>query len=606
MLRSLWRGAVCRCVGLRLETRLVWYLPIVLFLVVHVCALIYGNYIHFPNVDEVGHLPSGVSHWEYERFDMYRVNPPLVRLVAGMPAWFSGIDYDWSRYSIEPGNRPEFTIGAKRLSDVRLALHCDFIVPRMFCISFSILGALVLTHWVWWVFGPFSASVVCAFWCFSPDILAHAQTIVPDVGSVAMGLVACYALWHYIHKPSLEFAFLVGIGFGFALLTKLTWITGFATLPFTAFLCSWIWKEQLPLRSMSHRATDMILVLVTAITVLNAGYLFEGTGTTLGEYKFCSKTLGGADCNASTLGNRFAESWIAAIPVPLPKNYVMGADYLRFEVEAKRWSFLFGEWRFGSWPYFYLATTFVKTPLATLIGTAIGMALLIYWQRKDSLSVKTMTMLAAIGIPAIVCFSSVSLQGGFNHHHRYVMQIYPLLFVLVAAIGWKSPLQLANLRTSISAVLVVALLFSTASVAPHYLSFFNSLAGGPHNGWKTLGFSNIDWGQDLLFVADWIEKHPEARPIAFELDYFKMNGELFNLPRRSPKRFKAFSLEEVGKQSQEMVKQSGPCWYIVNVRKLYNLPDSEGLQYMQQMKQVDRIAYSFHVYCQETEFSEAK
>jgi hypothetical protein len=66
------------------------------------------------------------------------------------------------------------------------------------------------------------------------------------------------------------------------------------------------------------------------------------------------------------------------------------------------------------------------------------------------------------------------------------------------------------------ALVAGALLWSVTSslaVYPHSLSYFNELAGGPRNGWKHLNFSNIDWGQDLLFLQEWLEEHPEARPL---------------------------------------------------------------------------------------------
>src|SRR5262249_18591408 len=40
------------------------------------------------------------------------------------------------------------------------------------------------------------------------------------------------------------------------------------------------------------------------------------------------------------------------------------------------------------------------------------------------------------------------------------------------------------------------------------------LAGGPGNGHRHLVGSNIDWGQDLLYLRDWVTAHPEARPFA--------------------------------------------------------------------------------------------
>ena len=44
---------------------------------------------------------------------------------------------------------------------------------------------------------------------------------------------------------------------------------------------------------------------------------------------------------------------------------------------------------------------------------------------------------------------------------------------------------------------------------PHYISYFNELAGGPrqpHRGHEILADSNLDWGQDWIRLAKWQEK----------------------------------------------------------------------------------------------------
>jgi hypothetical protein len=38
---------------------------------------------------------------------------------------------------------------------------------------------------------------------------------------------------------------------------------------------------------------------------------------------------------------------------------------------------------------------------------------------------------------------------------------------------------------------------SVAGIAPHYLSYFNALCGGPYQGYRYLVDSSLDWGQDL-------------------------------------------------------------------------------------------------------------
>ena len=50
-------------------------------------------------------------------------------------------------------------------------------------------------------------------------------------------------------------------------------------------------------------------------------------------------------------------------------------------------------------------------------------------------------------------------------------------------------------------------------VYPHSLSYFNELAGDPTGGHAHLIHSNIDWGQDLLYLKRWLDGHPEARPL---------------------------------------------------------------------------------------------
>ncbi len=563
------------------------WIPALLCIIIHFCILAHGVLIHFPNTDEMGHLPSGVFHWKYQRFDMYRVNPPLVRLVAGFPAWLNGVAYDWSGFSDDPGRRPEFTIGVARLDSAKLAVHKDFIVPRLFCLCFSLLGALILTLWVWQVYGALSANVACAFWCFSPDVLAHGQTIVPDVGAVAIGLVAGYLLWNYILVPSTYGALISGIGLGFALLTKLTWITGLVTLPLTTLICAWIGRRELPTRSAQKRASDCGLMVVTALMILNAGYLFEGSGTLLRDFRFCSVAFGGPGSNAISHGNRFENHWLGHLPIPFPKNYLSGIDYLKYEVEEKKWSFMLGEWRNGSWPHYYCVTTLIKTPEATLLAGFIGLIVVGYTIAKGQADIRSYTMILVLGIPAIFIFASVSLQGGFNHHHRYVMQIYPVMFVLAASLcrqGVK-----ANWFCCAAILLTFSMITSSLRVSPHFLGYFNSASGGPTNGWRLLGFSNIDWGQDILLVDDWIREHPNCRPLAFELtmSHYSGNGELFDLPNKSPRSFRADATPN---------DVTDDCWYIVNVRSLFNFPNELGLQYLQQLEPVDRIGYSFHVY----------
>ncbi len=55
------------------------------------------------------------------------------------------------------------------------------------------------------------------------------------------------------------------------------------------------------------------------------------------------------------------------------------------------------------------------------------------------------------------------------------------------------------------------------AVYPHYIAYFNELAGGPEGGYRYVVDSNLDWGQDLKRLARFVEQN---RIEVINLDYF--------------------------------------------------------------------------------------
>ena len=557
----------------------------------------------FPNIDEVAHLPAGISHWKFERFDMYRVNPPLVRTVATIPNYLANTPYSWNLYDSSVRSRPEFTIGLSKLEQAKINHWKDFVYARLVALSFMILLSLVMMRWLGKLLGSSALVYLCASLWFCPNLKANAPTILPDVGAVATGVLACYMFWLYWKTPTWEHVVACGLGLGLALLSKLTWLSAIVSLPATLCLCLLLFPESRSKRSVSLTVRHVFGILVLALAVVHVGYLFEDPFVPLRQYEFVSQVLGGSEATLASPGNRYKDGWLGYLPIPFPKNYILGIDYLKMEVEQKYWSFLLGEWKKGSWPHYYLITTLLKTPEPTLLGAALGLGVLIVGIRRKMVKPEVIAMFLFLIIPAAVCFASVSLQGGFNHHHRYVLMIYPPMFALAAYIASPVGIQLLRFRLpflgpdkrSIAVPLALALaVLSAASslrVHPYYTSYFNTLSGGPENGWRLLGFSNIDWGQDILEVDKWLKAHPDRRPLVMDIDYFGMNGNLFEVPTSMPPKLpKGASVDEVRRSITETQ------WWIISVKKLYNLPDQKGLEYLQQLQPVEKIAYSYHVY----------
>ncbi len=110
-----------------------------------------------------------------------------------------------------------------------------------------------------------------------------------------------------------------------------------------------------------------------------------------------------------------------------------------------------------------------------------------------------------------------SLASHLNIGHRHILPTYPVLFIAAGAFG-----RWLDLRRPLAAALLGLLLLwhgiESWRIRPHYLAYFNALAGGPENGWRHLVDSSLDWGQDLPGLRRWLDEH--ARKENVFLSYF--------------------------------------------------------------------------------------
>ncbi len=332
-------------------------------LTLHALLVAWAACRHSPTVDEVGHLPAGISHWKFRQFPLYKVNPPLVRMVAAVPVLLSNPELEWHAHFSDPFERPEFLIGREFIEINGLRTFQLFTWARWACLPFTLLGGYFCYRWAHALYGEAAGVLACAMWCFSPNIVAHAQLITPDVGATAVGLAACYFFRSWLNVPSWGRALLVGIMLGLTLLTKFTWIVLIPVWPTLWVAIRLANRQGCSARQIATELAQLISLFLVGLYVLNLGYGFEGSGRRLGDYEFISPTLSGQVTRVT--GNRFRDSMWGSLPVPLPENCVLGVDYQKCEFDQRQWSYLAGEWRLGGWWYYYLYAMAIKMPLGT-------------------------------------------------------------------------------------------------------------------------------------------------------------------------------------------------------------------------------------------------
>lgn len=539
----------------------------------HGLLLAYGACRNSPARDEVAHLAAGLSHLEFRQFDLYRVNPPLVRTLAAVPLWLSSADRDWSSYQGGNFDRPEFRVGADFIRNNGENAFAYFTYGRLMCIPFSLLGGWLCFRWSSELFGPASAVIAVALWCFLPEVIANGQLLTPDMAATSLGALFWYLLWRWQQQPTWRGSAMAGIALGFALLAKATWIAAFPLL----LLLSWRGRA---------RWAQLAGIVVISLYVLNLGYLFEGTGTPLGEFPFISTALSGESSRA--VGNRFADSWIGDVPVPLPRNFVLGIDVQKYEFDDREYtSYLRGEWQWHGWWYYYLYGLAVKTPVGCL--ALLGFAICVVPKRWPTFASGPKFDLLILVLPGIAILGLVSSQTGFNHHLRYVLPATP--YWLILASGAYVALQSVQMKRLVLLLVGVSCV-SSLFCFPHHQSYFNEVAGGPMQGAEHLVNSNVDWGQDMHRVRDWLREHPHAKPLQWVVH---ANYDVRTVATGSdwvfPGEVKAFD------------EQGG--WFAISVNDLKDMDDRYSA--LHDKEPVDFVGYStriFHIAPDHSEFSE--
>jgi hypothetical protein len=542
-----------------------------------------------PTIDEVTWLPAGIHHWQTGSFDSAIVNPPLVRLLAAAPVLWAvsgegAIPDDGASFVRRYGRR-SFEL---------------FAIGRWMCIPISLIGGGVCYQWARQLYGFRAALVALILWCFSPNIIAHGQLIANDSAAASFSVAATYAFWVWLRKSTLRTAIAAGLMLGLAELMKMSLLILFVAFPVIWFVRQLTQAATCQYGEWSRTTVQFCVILLLAVNVINVGYLGEGTGRPLGSFSFVSNTLGGSEGNRVG-GNRFTGTFLEQLPILLPENYVLGLDRQKRDLEIGspvQHSYLRGQWATRGWWYFYVYCLAIKVPL----GTWCLLVMSVYVRGRCADSTRNWREEIVLVVPPVVLLVVASSQLGFTDHFRYVLPILPFAFIWISRVAGNAVDRSWVLGFTVASALVWSVV-SSLSIYPHSLSYFNELVGGPRGGHFHLLSSNIDYGQDLLFLKRWTEEHPEARPLQLAI----WNGGTVDPAVAGIEYSVAPSGPAPGERlrpEQRVSYGPQPGWFAVNVNVLHG-DDWPGRKhtrkfgfygYFLRFKPVSRAGFSIYIY----------
>lgn len=412
---------------------------------------------HTPTVDEFVYVPTGLYYLRTGDLSFETTNPPLLKMAMSLPLLTMDLELD-----LDPAARDNsqgwgaWVFGTSFLKHNPEHYLDAFVAARFVVVGISLLLGLLLFVEARRILTPLGALSCLVLYGSMAPLIAHGSLATLDMGLTALIFAAFCAASRFAITKEWYWASSSGALFGLAFATK-----GTAALfaPVIPLLIAMSWRDR------SRQGT--------------AGF------------------VGGGLCMA-------VAAWVAILgcygfsQFPLPEALVEG---VRFQLAASSGgeypAFLFGEWSFTGWWYYHLVALLLKTPVSSLVLMFVGAVVVAGRGAQRAQN-------AWIVLPPLLLVYALSFHYAKDYGIRYLLPAFPFLILLAGrGVDW-----LLRRGTWARAAVVVMLAWQVSAAAitgPHQLAYFNEMAGGPDNARRLLLDSNLDWGQDLGRLKEFLD-----------------------------------------------------------------------------------------------------
>lgn len=554
-------------------------------------------------VDEGVHISAGYSYLTTGDFRMNSEHPPLIKYLSALPLLFLDLYHPTHFKSWQEGN--EWAYAHDFVYHNRLPADVILFLGRMPVMLLSLLIAYFVYKWAKELFGPYAGLFALLLFAFSPNILAHSRYVTTDLGATLVILISIYYFGKYLENPKTKNLVIASIIFAIAQVTKFSALILLPCLIILYFIKWWQTKNQSKFFSFKNfLKTFIIIILVTSIIIfIFYGFeikkplddpdvikLYEKREEVIKSRKWVGR--GFLAENILKITDRDKKSgqiiYQVAKKVPIPTySYLKGFTQLAIHNYFGHRAYLLGHYsEIGFWYYFPITFLF-KNTLAVLI---LIILLILFFVINTYFSLKNKGFITYLKsrpfhyyllLTPVLIYFIWSLFVHINIGHRHLLPIYPFIFILF---GYLIKINFKRFNYIYKLILLLMLIFhiiSSLSIYPHFLAYFNEMAGGPAQGPKYLVDSNIDWGQDLKNL----EKYIKTNKIdSLCLSYFG-NAEISYYLKMDVSKIK-----NMPKFKSEMPE----CTMAISVTNLYS-KESE-YKWLLDYQPEAKIGYSIYIY----------
>lgn len=457
--------------------------------------LITSSWNDAPTVDEPTHIFAGLTYVKFRDLRQNPEHPPFIKFLSGLSLtlFYPNLTFPYTFDKLAPAldfSITDYAAEMFRRNDPTKYL----LLARLPVIFITLLGGLVIYLLSTKIGGVRAGIFSLLLYIFEPNILAHGRLVTTDAALMVFILTTIFCLTRFQEKRGKTWLFLSFLSSGILVLTKYS-----ALLVLPLMLLAYILASIVSKINLRYSLVVSSGSLIASLLLIWTFYAFFRPN----DYPYQEST------KVQNLMVGVQPSWfintLMTTPV-LPAYYRHGVRIVAAHAYYGQQFFLSGDFGNFNKLYLYPKIFLLKTPLTLLIFFLAS--LFIYKMQWNNETMKQSKFLRFFLILVALGYILILLTSNIFFGIRNVLPFTAILIILGGTtVNWWLK---RGKRVFIFVLLVAFYVFENLFTFPSYLAYGNQLFGSKEKKMASLADSNIDWGQDLKRLADWLKNQQVA------------------------------------------------------------------------------------------------
>ena len=593
--------------------------------------------------DEPTHIGSGYMALKTGEDKLNPEHPRLFKQISAIPLLFLKLKIPFVPDFNQKVNPVGF--GVDFLYNQEVDADRILFISRLPSILIALLLMIFVFKFAKYLSGSLAGFFALFLFVFDPNILAHSRYVTNDIYVTCFFFLTIYQLKRFVDEPKISRLIYLSIFSGLTLISK---FSGLILIPIITLviiieiffrrnnkILNFLNKEkseQCNANFSSHNQQHkchitklkvffiiLIILFIICGLIIFVDYNFEFTTFEKAiEYKLNNTETKIDDylVKKESVLYKPMRFIVTKVPIPAP-SYLYGVLW-HFQYSAKGHpSFLMGHFSKKGFRSYFPIVFLIKTPIILILFLFLGIILFIRNLKKDFWNEYILIL------PPIIYFC-IAIFDIFNIGYRHILPIIPFCIVIAtkpiermwSAVACYRNITMQNQGSvkqsesklshskriwTVAFILIILIVYyisGTVRIHPYYLSYFNEFIGGAKNGYEYVVDSNIDWGQDLKRLADYLKKNKIEEITAC---YFgTANANYYGI------KYKPLLIYLLpGSSKEEMSPEPNtPGLYAISVTNLQGVycKNQKIFDWLKRREPIARIGYSIHIYKVESEF----